>query len=620
MGIPKTRSAPLDPSAPSFLTLPAEVRNSISEYVFVLPYPIYIHNADFYYDRKSYEPYKEFPDDSSEDDRDMDWGHRSRRFANSLEEWEERHYYLEEEAQDFRNEASLGLGLLKSCRQIYHETVRFLYSDNTFIVSSVGSRCDREEIKRCRVTDRNDYYQIKYAPMWLASLGSQIKLMRKVVIDISTVCDWNCGSAEMHQNLLPLLRKVWNGDLVRCSITFARYSRLTYRCSGSSHPSNEEEDIDENAARLNKAFVALERDEKLDLRRLSNSELLLSSVSIYNYGETGQVQYYSGTRSVCRSFIVDQASGEVRWATAGPVGLLELPRKAQGMVCAYVITKEERLRLFKDYARISNFDRSIFDVSMRLRPSLVKAVGGYMPVVIELAAKERVDDDCDADPLRRFDPKIDLGDDDSLANKIANASLAVHSGPARPTILIRTVITRTTNPAHIRININQLLNLVQTPYDKILKDDVRVGVEVQQTGNDKSRCETSYTTIAELKMKMFLYFTDVLDQLPRNGTHGPARPELWIDEKGNLVDLIAPPKGFRWNDADSMNFKRDGRTMTSLFNDIVRRHRVKAKESFCCIRDYDQCMYHTWGSLRKWAKPVWRKQALERAGDGEVSA
>ncbi|KAH6853047.1 hypothetical protein BKA58DRAFT_450396 [Alternaria rosae] len=497
MEIPKIRSAPSDPLAPSFLTLPAEVRNSISEYVFVLPEPIHIHNTDFYYDRKSYEPYKIFPDDSSEDDRDMDWGPRTRHFANSMEEWEERHYYLEREARIFRNKAALGLGLLKSCRQIYHETVNFLYSDNTFIVSSVGSRCDREEIKRCRVTDRNDYYQIKYAPMWLASLGSD----------------------EVDE-------KVWNGDLVRCSITFARYSRLTNKCSGSSHPSNEEEDIDENAARLNKAFVALERDETLDLRRLSNSELLLSSVSIYNYGETGQVQYYSGPRSVCRSFTVDQASGEVRWATAGPVGLLELPRKAQGMVCAYVITEEESLRLFRDYARIPNFDRSIFDVSMRLRPSLVKAVGEYMPVVIELATKERVDDDCDAHPLRRFDPRIDLGDDDSLASKIANASLGVHSGPARPTILIQVVLTRPTNPTHIHININQLVNFIQTPYDKILKDDIRVGVEVQQTGNDNSRCETSYTTIAELKMKMFLYFTDVLDQLPRNGTHGPARPEL----------------------------------------------------------------------------------------------
>lgn len=290
------------------------------------------------------------------------------------------------------------------------------------------------------------------------------------------------------------------------------------------------------------------------------------------------------------------------------------------MICAYAITTEERLRLSKDYARTLNFDRSIFDVSKTLLACLIEAVGEYMPVVIELAAKERVDDDCDAHPLRRFDLKIDLGDDDSLANKIANASLAVHSGPARPTILIRVVLTRTTNPAHIRININQLLNFIQTPYDKILKDDVRVGVEVQQTGNDNPHCETSYTTIAELKMKMFLYFTDVLDQLPRNGTHGPARPELWIDEQANLVDLVAPPKGFRWNHADSMNFKRDGRTVTSIFNDIVRRHRVKAKESFCCIRDYNQCMYHTWGSLRKWAKPVWRKQALQRAGDREVSA
>ncbi|KAI0569102.1 hypothetical protein Alg130_11748 [Pyrenophora tritici-repentis] len=52
MEIPKVYSAPADPTAPSLLKLPAEVRNTISRFVFVQPEPILIHNADFYYNQK----------------------------------------------------------------------------------------------------------------------------------------------------------------------------------------------------------------------------------------------------------------------------------------------------------------------------------------------------------------------------------------------------------------------------------------------------------------------------------------------------------------------------------------------------------------------------------------
>jgi hypothetical protein len=56
MDSPKVRSAPLDLTTPSFLTLPAEIRNRISELVFVQSEPILIHNADYYYNRGTYGP------------------------------------------------------------------------------------------------------------------------------------------------------------------------------------------------------------------------------------------------------------------------------------------------------------------------------------------------------------------------------------------------------------------------------------------------------------------------------------------------------------------------------------------------------------------------------------
>jgi hypothetical protein len=53
MDIPKVCSAPFDPKAPSLLTLPAAIRNSINEYIFIRPESILIHDADFYYNSGS---------------------------------------------------------------------------------------------------------------------------------------------------------------------------------------------------------------------------------------------------------------------------------------------------------------------------------------------------------------------------------------------------------------------------------------------------------------------------------------------------------------------------------------------------------------------------------------
>jgi len=317
MEIPKGCSAPLDPSAPSFLTLPAEVRNTISEYVFVLPRQpgIRIHNSDFYYDRRPYEiraNNESFADDSSEDDRVGYGSRKGRHVPRSLKSWQKRQDYEWEEAQKFKHEASLGLGLLKSCRQLYHETVGILYANNTFVVTRVGNRCDCEAIKRCQTSNRDDYNQINYAPVWLASLGSQMRLIKKVVIDITTVCAWGCGKVVMDQNVLPLLKKVWNGDLPRCSITFV-HSGDPFNCSGSMYSSSSSlADIVAGTARLNEAFAARAKDETLNLRRLSNSELLLSSVTMRRLSKHGQVEYYTGSRSVHRSFAVYPASGVVR--------------------------------------------------------------------------------------------------------------------------------------------------------------------------------------------------------------------------------------------------------------------------------------------------------------------
>ena len=628
MEIPKGCSAPLDPSAPSFLTLPAEVRNTINEYVFVLPRRpgIRIHNSDFYYDRRPYEiraDDESFADDSSEDDRVGYGSRKGRHVPRSQKNWQKRQDSEWKEAQGFRHEASLGIGLLKSCRQMYHETVGILYANNTFLVTRVGQRCDREAIRRCQASDRGDYHQINYAPIWLASLGSQMRLITKVVIDISTVCGWGCDQVELDQNLLPLLRIVWNGDLPRCSITFA-HPRLLFKCPGSMHPnSTSPADIVAGTVRLNKAFAALAKDETLDLRRLSNSESLLSSVTMHRVSKDGQVQYYTGSRSVHRSFFIHPASGVVRWSAARPVNsLTDLPDDVQGMICAYAITAEDRLRLPINSARKPNFHRNVFDVSATLRESLVQAVSQYMPVVIELTAKERVSDYSDADLVRRYDARVGVregGHRNHLVELIASQSL--YSTSALPTILVQVALTRATNPTDVRINMNGLLNLKGTTHDGTEVDEICVAVELQHTRGDNVHHDTHYTTYGRLKMSMFLYLTDILDQVCPKHWKKNARqacPVFWIDGHANLVDLVAPPLGFRWSHADSLNFAHEGTTLRRLVKKIERRPDIPNSKVGCCLDRDTECVYHTWRNLKMWAKCVWRMDNARSTKQGQT--
>ncbi|CAI9630190.1 unnamed protein product [Alternaria burnsii] len=185
MDIPKVCSAPLDPTAPSLLTLPADIRNSINEYIFIRPEPILIHDTDFYYNRGRYgcdnDGHLLFPEQAFDSDEEEQM-HQSKKkpCSKSLKGWETRSDAEKEDILLFQHEASLGIGLLKSCRQMYHETSSVFYSKNTFIVSRVRDRAPGGGRKTCESGNRRDYHQLSYTPKWLASLGSQVRRLKKI--------------------------------------------------------------------------------------------------------------------------------------------------------------------------------------------------------------------------------------------------------------------------------------------------------------------------------------------------------------------------------------------------------------------------------------------------------
>jgi hypothetical protein len=109
------------------------------------------------------------------------------------------------EAAEFKNDFSKSLGLLKSCRQVYHETAGI---QNVFVISRSRIRHNKDwKTPYFWQYDQDDlaYNQINLVPQWFLSIGAQYDLLRNVVIDTDAFCS---PSTERHE-VLSLLRMIW---------------------------------------------------------------------------------------------------------------------------------------------------------------------------------------------------------------------------------------------------------------------------------------------------------------------------------------------------------------------------------------------------------------------------
>jgi hypothetical protein len=624
MEIPNAYSAPLDPSAPSLLKLPAEIRNRISEYVFVQSEPILVHNADCYYNRGRYGPGMD-RNTSAEDLNTSGHSLESlRQFQNqcyrdSLKRWELRTNAEKEDAQLFKNEVSLGLGFMKTYRQIYHETAGILYSENTFVVSRVRYSHDPYVLESCKGVC-HDYHQLRYTSLWLASLGSQMNQIKTVVIDISAVCFHSSAYRDYFPNLLPLLQLIWNESLPRCKITFAHAGRRTVnaRCGKSS------EMLRKTASRLNKTVEALVIDDALDLRRFSTSALLLSSVSIKSKGFSGYVKYYTGPRSRIRDFNTDQASGKgLSWDVRKPAtSPTDLPVHVRGFICRRLNEPRKDLRLVMNSSTPLSRDWSVFHVSSSLRKSFAQAVGEYMPVTIEFRAEEAAHEYNAAAALTRFYPDFEvLLRCPSPIGKIITASIRAHSETAKTTLLVRVLSNRPTPPEDICIHVKSLFRWL----DHVTHSDkVSLSIRLESTEGGKVQYETRNTTMGRSRMDLFLHLTNLLEQNQQDGDGSAKLPELWIDGNANFVDLDVPPMVPRLSHTNLTRAGIEAKGIQEVLQEIETRQIINPWQCFyqclCSVGDNTECMHYTWSNLWHWAKSVYTDQNFQGAKGGQSHA
>jgi hypothetical protein len=335
-----------------------------------------------------------------------------------------------------------------------------------------------------------------------------------------------------------------------------------------------------------------------------------------SHGIGGSVQYYTGPRSVFRGFKINTESGKAVWDAAEPAtSLMDIPLQAQGIICRYVVTHGKSLRLVLNSRNPLNCDRNLFDVSATWRNSLTRAVSTSMPIIIELLAARAHTDYNNSDLSRSFYPDTEaLSNCDGLINQIIEECVRIRSETAQVTLSIRVRLTRPTNPTDVRINIDGLLFWLQSVKHKPVKDDVRLAIELERAEGDESHYEISSTTVGKLKMELFLYFTDILDQTPGDGEAGPELPELWMNGRAHLVDLAPLPMGYPFSQKGAIKSEAYEENFRRAMRKIEADHTVEDMAE-CCLYSAEDCVYHTWLSLQRWAKSVRKNERSCRGSD-----
>lgn len=197
--IPIATSEPANCDAVSFIDLPAEIRNAIYDFALVLPDPLMVASAHLHrivgdnnlklVAKKKPQPHSEYMFQYH--------SNRSRATDCRIEKGQLR-------KQPISNLNSVGLpslGILLTCRQIYHEATSVFFSQNAFAITR--ARCSpwnggqEHDVEGKLFTEGAD---------WMLSLGSQLSKLKLITLDLNALCIMHGGNLE----LLPLLRVLWN--------------------------------------------------------------------------------------------------------------------------------------------------------------------------------------------------------------------------------------------------------------------------------------------------------------------------------------------------------------------------------------------------------------------------
>ncbi|KAI4957968.1 hypothetical protein J4E86_005108 [Alternaria arbusti] len=493
MQIPKRDSHPADPSEPSFLDRPGEIRNLIYEQLFKRAEPILLHNTDAYHavepKRRNY-------------DTDEGFHALTARFETELES-------RIGAADEFTHDFYLGLPLLLVCRQIYHEAASVFYSDNTFVFSRVLDRHDGRNNPRYDNFDGKAYHQFAYASVWLSNIGSQFGMLKKVHIDVDAMCYHACKHALDDFDALPLLRLLWKNG--------AKKSPITFTCTGRRL----DPECENSFARTEEQKKRLIGNGQFSLQRFANFDRLIHSVSIH-FVERYMRVTFDKEHSHWREFAVDQDGDVViRQLGSKPRHLLDLPRSVLSKIINLAALSPEGPILDMDNHTIDGIQLNILQLSRESRSDFMirnmlthnaNATMVKRSTTCRTSFKDfhflRVH--CLTRPCCFFVPRWD--------RSIASFNIALVFETADATSL-----------SMLRINIVGLMEALKDA----AKEQVSISISLKRPGADACEAlQSGKIPLPDLERRVFLLLSDVIAGWP---VAEDKLPDIWMDGHGKLI-------------------------------------------------------------------------------------
>jgi hypothetical protein len=530
MQIPKQMSSPADPTKPSFLDRPAEIRNAIYEILFKRDESILLHNAQAYHAM----PPKESPN-----------AENANYYLAALKFFDEE--YEREISQDraFVHGVELVTPFLLTCRQVYSEAIGYLYGQNTFVFSRPLYRHDEtDEENLCRY-DIYAYLPLVYAAQWLNSLGSQLCLLTRVHIDANAFCPDHCDKSNEVLPMLPLLRLLWKHPKLAWVVTFSQREPTSDEqayASSISHPSGDFS-VD-RSEKLHKILTALNVEDALQIKGYAHSDRLVTHVDVYSCLTAGRVQFVGGRYGIHASGSDFEISdeGALTWIEGyrPPLHIYSFGSTTLRRIAELSLYSADEISFNLDTRTFYGMSLAFNQVSKFTR-SLLPSVPRHTNVTLKMTTAQVETDFDDFGTLNDLvhQPRTKphwWQDPSNVFRNIITDRLNSHLST---TIVLNFDIATSTSLDEVRINVKSLLPIVTMP---TFPSQARIRFALNCPWGDQVHQEEAIVVLEDLQKRLFLLLSDLLKQWPTNvpTTRRKQFPDIWINGRGAIISASYP--------------------------------------------------------------------------------
>jgi hypothetical protein len=524
--IRKGASLPRDQNEPSLLTiLPPELRNMICELALTTPERIVIV-------------------DSIEYSRAPCWNHKSHDFQG-LEEDHVDNEDLEsvhgERRKLVAKNINLPTDLLRTCRQIYHEASSMLYAKNKFLVSVAPHRHNP-----C-------YRQFRTTVRWLRNIGSQVKLLQNVAIDLGSACPKNCGfGGSSWVDLKPLAGLLWQPHMSHLQFVFegpgrALDSRAHDHLSTVIEHPNSSSDA---ASTLSTILSLLTTRDVLSLQQYARYERLIGSVRIdkgllqghvtlqSTLSENSPYAFAIHSDTVRIPFTIQTGASSLAWAPRPAPTFSTLPKHVKHLIMHYVVAQSDPITFDYQTTSVRGLDFRSFAINRELRNCAVRICREFNEIVVRLRVSSEDTNFYEFLQLR-----------DKMPKAIRPCFEVSYPGQEPPQVWPHIVLLTDlgVEPVDMDTATIDIALLLRTTWDS--PNETMISIEMHSANYQQQL--TTRMTLQQLRRRCFPLLSYVLTQHPALATgyhldiyvnsHGFGAKSVYYDNKRDPVHTLHVP-------------------------------------------------------------------------------